>query len=222
MVCKSAITLTLIFVLQTAVAAMSIQIEGDDSSTPFEATCRNDGHTSCGLVMQMSNDSGSDATVLGWSLVLRLQALEDAAGGLVSFESVQTAPDSLFGTDSSLDSAFDEGGDLVVFDADTSFLGQIVPPDEHRNIARLLLGLEPDTVGQYLLLMREFSPADESGSSWFDAEAGPQAFTNSAASGLAEYVLLGTIEVLLVPEPSSAALWLVAGLFLAVAALSKK
>jgi hypothetical protein len=99
---------------------------------------------------------------------------------------------------------------IVVSDADLLANGVGIPGGSARNILKLELGVSEDAVGLFALTMSGFDETDlDNSSSWLPAgEVLVQSFENTLNSADGQSIVLATIRVMRVPEPSSAVLLL--------------
>ena len=216
---RIAAPLLLLFVVGSHVPAMSLQLVGAEPSLPFEVTCRNDGMSPCGLLLQLVNDSEDVANVLAWQLEMELHPLDGAQGNLL-FHGVEAATVPLFDSVPQLLSTLPS--DIIgVIDADPAFVGLPIPPNTPRNIVQMILETDLDTIGRFALVMVPFNSGNDSGSSWFGTGDPPtEGFNNSTQSIFSDRVLLGIITV--VPEPSGMELLLMGGFLVATACFAKR
>jgi hypothetical protein len=168
------------------------------TSEPFSITVRRDSVNSTDLVLTVSNETNSTVTVLGWQLGLQLHPRTGAQGSLL-FQSVMTAPESLFGPDPGPTSNLSEpSSHLIATDFDMATLtGQPVHPEMPRNILKLNLSADANTNGFFELVMPEFNPANpDVGTFWLEPDGtSPRPIANSTPSELSGHILLGTIQV---------------------------
>lgn len=189
------------------VFALTIRHPSQNDSIPFEITYQQGVQSSVDIVLQLFNDEDLPVSILSWQLDLSLDPANDAQGNLL-FESVTAPADSLFGqlpgplAVPPLPAPNDK---VFIIDGDPDFSGVEILQQTTRNVVTLTLVADPDAAGAFQLVTPQFDPlSPDAGSSWFPSgELEPRAFGNAYPSELSGHVLLGTVYVLSVPEPTS-------------------
>jgi hypothetical protein len=193
----------------------SIRLANAEGLVPFAITLPMSETSPFAVVLQMANPD-QDITVLIWQLALRLRPDASASGSL-HFSAVFAPEMSLFGeVPGPVSDLIVPNDRITVFDGDLLGGGQPILAGDARNIVGILISAGAGASGTFEFLTPRFDPnSPTAGSSFLSTDSvEPMPFDNAAPSALDGYILLGTITVTEVPEPTSACLMLIVGAIL--------